>query len=74
MSSKHLSRYLSELSFRWTNRDSKEIVTKMGKNKTIWKPKPIIEQLTALLPFACGAQLRWQRTGEVRQITVNNFY
>ena len=74
MSSKHLSRYLSELSFRWTNRNPKEVVTKMGKKKTIWTPKPIIEQLTSLLPFACGAQLRWQRTGEVRQITVNNFY
>jgi hypothetical protein len=45
----------------------------MGKKKTIWKPKPIIEQLTSLLPFACGTQLRWKRTGAVRQITLNYF-
>jgi transposase-like protein len=73
MSSKHLSRYLSELSFRWSNRDPKKIVTKSGKKKTIWKPKPIMEQLTSLLPFACGTQLRWQKTGAVRQISLNNF-
>ena len=73
MSPKHLSHYLTELSFRWANRDPKEVVTKMGKKKTLWKPKPIIEQLTSLLPFARGAQLRWQRTGAVRQIIVNNF-
>ena len=69
MSPKHLGRYLTELSFRWSNRDPKEVVTKMGKKKTIWTPKPIIEQLTSLLPFACGTQLRWKRTGAVRQIT-----
>jgi hypothetical protein len=73
MSPKHLGRYLTELSFRWSNRDPKEVVTKMGKKKTIWKPKPIIEQLTSLLPFACGTQLRWKRTGAVRQITLNYF-
>jgi hypothetical protein len=36
MSPKHLGRYLTELSFRWSNRDPKEVVTKMGKKKTIW--------------------------------------
>ena len=73
MSPKHLGRYLSELSFRWANRDPKEVITKMGKKKTIWTPKPIIEQLTSLLPFAHGSQLRWQRTGAVRQITFSSF-
>jgi len=73
MSPKHLGRYLSELSFRWANRDPKEVITKMGKKKTIWKPKPLLEQLTSLLPFACGSQLRWQRTGAVRQVALNNF-
>jgi transposase-like protein len=58
MSSKHLNRYLTELSFRWFNRDPQKVVTKMGKKKVIWKPKPVIEQLTSLLPFACGSQLR----------------
>jgi transposase-like protein len=73
MSPKHLDLYLTELSFRWSNRDPKEGVTKMGKKKTTWKPKPIIEQLTSLLPFACGAQLRWQRTGALRQIAFNSY-
>ena len=73
MSPKHLGLYLTELSFRWSNRDPKEVVTKIGKKKTIWTPKPIIEQLTSLLPFACGTQLRWKRTGAVRQITLNYF-
>jgi len=35
MGSKHLSRYLTELSFRWFHQDPKEIVTKIGKKKTI---------------------------------------
>jgi transposase-like protein len=73
MSPKHLGRYLNELSFRWSNRDPKEVVTKMGKRKIIWKPKPIMEQLTTLLPFACGSQLRWLKTGAVRQIVSNSF-
>ena len=73
MSPKHLSRYLTELSFRWSNRDPKEVVTKMGKRKIIWKPKPIMEQLTSLLPFASGAQLRWLKTGALRQIVSNSF-
>jgi len=73
MSPKHLSRYLTELSFRWSNRDPKEVVTKMGKKKIIWKPKPIMEQLTTLLPFAYGSQLRWLKTGAVRQIVFNSF-
>jgi transposase-like protein len=72
MSPKHLSRYLTELSFRWSNRDPKEVVTKLGKKKIIWKPKPIMEQLASLLPFAYGTQLRWQKNGAVRQFASNS--
>lgn len=72
MSQKHLTRYLAEMSFRWVNRDPKKIVTNMGKKKTIWKPKPIMEQLESLLPFACRTQLRWQKNGGIRQIVLNN--
>lgn len=71
MSSKHLDRYLSELSFRWYHRDPKEVVTKSGKKKTIWNPKPIMEQLTSLLPFAWGSQMRWQKTGALKEISVD---
>jgi len=69
MSSTHLNLYLKELSFRWVNRHPKRVVTKSGKNKVIWKPKPLIDQLASLLPFARGCQLRWQKTGALRQIT-----
>jgi len=72
MSSKHLNRYLTELSFRWFHRDPKEIVTAKGKKKTIWKPKPFLEQLKSLLPFAKGSQLRWNENGGIRQLAVNN--
>jgi hypothetical protein len=68
ISGKHLDRYLAELSFRWFNRDPKKVVTKLGKKKTVWKPKPIIEQLRSLLRFACGSQIRWKKTGAIRQI------
>ena len=74
MSPQHLGRYLTELSFRWTNRDPKEVVTKTGKKKTIWKPKPIMEQLTSLLAYACDMQLRWNKAGGVRQIVFDNHY
>ena len=39
MSQKHLGLYLSELSFRWANRDQKKYKAKNGKQKTRWKPK-----------------------------------
>lgn len=73
MSSMHLNLYLTELSFRWFNRDPKKVVTKTGKRKVIWRPKPLMEQLTSLLSFACGTQLRWKKTGALRQIVSNAF-
>jgi len=68
MSSMHLNLYLTELSFRWFNRDPKKVLTKKGKKKIIWKPKPLMEQLESLLPFAGGIKLRWKKTGALRQI------
>lgn len=38
MSRQHFSHCLAEMSFRWVNRDPKNVVTKMGKEKTLWKP------------------------------------
>jgi hypothetical protein len=61
--------YLTELSFRWFNRDPKKVVTKTGKRKVIWKPKPLMQKLTSLLPFSYGTQLRWKKTGAFGQIT-----
>lgn len=71
MSPMHLKLYLAELSFRWYNRDPKKVVTKTGKKKVVWKPKPLMEQLRSLLPFASGTQLRWVKTGSLKQITTN---
>lgn len=68
ISEKHLCRYLSELSFRWLNRDSKQVVTKSGKRKTIWQPKPISVQLSSLLPYAFGSQLRRSVSGGIKDI------
>ncbi len=68
MSKKHLSRYLNELSFRWSNRDPKKTTTKSGKKKIAWSPKPIMEQLKTLLPYAYGTQLRRTISGGIRQI------
>jgi transposase-like protein len=68
MSKKHLSRYLNELSFRWSNRDAKKITTKNGKKKITWSPKPIMQQLQTLMPYALGTQLRSTRSGGIRQI------
>lgn len=73
ISSMHLNLYLTELSFRWLNRNPKKAVTKTEKKKVIWKPKPLMEQLTSLLAFACGTQLRLKKTGALRQITSNAF-
>ena len=74
MSKKHLSRYLNELSFRWSNRDPKKITTKSGKKKITWSPKPIMEQLQTLMPYALGTQLRRTISGGIRQIQEQIFF
>ncbi len=70
MSPKHLSRYLSELSFRWANRDPRVTTTKTGKKKTLWISKPFLEQLKSLLPNAHGSQIRRTVNGGIREIGV----
>jgi len=73
ISNKHLNRYLSELSFRWANRDSKETTTKNGKKKTLWTPKPILDQLKTLLPFSHGLKLIRSRKGGITDINRPGF-
>jgi len=73
ISKEHLNRYLSELSFRWTNRDPKETTTKNGKKKTIWTPKPLLDQLKGLLPFANGSKLHRSARGGVVDINSSVF-
>lgn len=68
MSITHLPRYLNELAFRWLNRTPTE-VTRRGKKKLIWKPKPIIDQFKALFPYASGTQLRRTASGGIRDVS-----
>jgi hypothetical protein len=58
LSKKHLSRYLSEFSFRWDQRFPEQKTTRKGKKKTIMRPLPIIMIFIALISKAVGRQLR----------------
>lgn len=49
MSRKHLSRYLSEIEFRWENRIPEQKITKSGKTKVIMKPIPIMDMIAILI-------------------------
>jgi transposase-like protein len=68
MSKKHLQNYLNELSFRWTHRNPKKVTIKNGKKKIQWEPKPFMEQLTALLLYSPGLQVRRTACGGIKQI------
>lgn len=57
LSRRHLPRYLSEVAFRWNNRDP-VVMKRNGLSKTVMKPKPVLEQLGILLHYAVGTQLR----------------
>jgi hypothetical protein len=58
LSKKHLTRYLSEFSFRWDQRIPEKKITRKGEKKIIMRPLPVIELLIALLSKAAGRQLR----------------
>ncbi len=58
LSTRHLSRYIGEVAFRWNNRDPVEKKTRTGISKIVMQAKPILEQLQNLLKYAVGIQLR----------------
>ena len=58
LSKKHLSRYLNEFEFRWTNRTPEKKKTKTGKIKTIMKPLPVIDMIIMLIMRFSGIFLR----------------
>jgi len=66
ISRRHIPRYLSEVAFRWNNRDP---VRKMrnGLSKTVMQAKPVLEQFEHLLKYAVGTQLRRTIYGGVAQ-------
>jgi hypothetical protein len=58
LSTRHLSRCIGEVAFRWNNRDPVEKKTQKGVSKIVMQAKPILEQLQNLLKYAVGTQLR----------------
>lgn len=66
VSHQHLSRYLSEVAFRWNNRVPVE-KKRNGLSKIVMQPKPVLEQLETLLKHAVGTQLRRTIWGGVAQ-------
>ncbi len=58
MSRKHLSRYLTEIEFRWNHCTSEEKITKNGNKKKYRKPFPFLQLLNDLLPLSVGKQIR----------------
>ena len=61
MSSKHLSRYLNEIGFRWDHRIPCVKVTKYGNKKKYMKPMPFMIMLRSLLSQCVGRQVRRTR-------------
>ena len=66
VSRRHISRYLSEIAFRWNNRDPVE-KKRNGLSKIMMQSKPLMEQFENLLKHAVGTQLRRTIYGGITQ-------
>jgi hypothetical protein len=66
LSTKHLSRYLHEVGFRWDHRIPELKLTKKGNLKLVRKPMSVRKMLQALLSQAAGRQLRRSSNGGIR--------
>jgi transposase-like protein len=66
ISTKHLKRYLNEISFRWDHRIPKKRISKNGIKKTAMIPMPAIIKLQSLISRAFGRQMLWTKKGGVR--------
>lgn len=66
VSRQHIPRYLSEVAFRWNNRDPVE-KKRNGLSKIVMQAKPVLEQFENLLEHAVGTQLRRTIYGGVMQ-------
>jgi transposase-like protein len=62
----HIPRYLSEVAFRWNNRDPVK-KKRNGLSKIVMQAKPVLEQFENLLQYAVGTQLRRTIYGGVTQ-------
>ena len=58
MSRQHLSRYLTEIEFRWNHCTSEVKITKNGNKKKYRKPFPFLDLLNDLLHLSVGKQIR----------------
>lgn len=68
LSSKHLSRYLHEIGFRWDHRIPNLKLTKNGDLKLVMRPMPVRKMLRSLLSQAAGNQLRRSPNGGLRSL------
>ena len=66
VSGQHIPRYLSEVAFRWNNRDPVK-KKRNGLSKIVMQAKPVLEQFENLLQHAVGTQLRRTIWGGVTQ-------
>ena len=62
----HIPRYLSEIAFRWNNRDPVK-KKRNGLSKIVMQAKPVLEQFEILLEHAVGTQLRRTIWGGITQ-------
>ncbi len=54
----HLQRYLDEIAWRWNRRQRPDKVRGSGDRHRIWRPVPVLAQMTELLRNAPGRQIR----------------
>ena len=66
VSRQHIPRYLSEVAFRWNNRDPVK-KKRNGLSKIVMQAKPVLEQFKILLEHAVGTQLRRTIWGGITQ-------
>ena len=73
MSRFHLSKYLTEVIFRWNHRQPARVVVKNGKEKTLWEPMPVLAKIASLMKYAIGIQLRRSDEGGIRVLPLPSF-
>ena len=71
MSPKHLTRYLSEMEFRWENRVAETKTKSTGEQKTVMRPIPIVDMIVILIMRFAGFCLKRTRNWGVVDVSFN---
>lgn len=71
MSPKHLSRYLSEMEFRWENRVAETRTKPSGEQKTVMKPIPIVDMIVILIMRFAGFCLKRTKSWGIVDFSFN---